>query len=103
MGDIVTNKTPLRPFHKNKKGTVWTVDDTRDWFNLGYTYPELQRWTYSADQKAKLFGDMNEMYGVTRKEAFQMGKLGSEYSGVIETNDEGVALNDYAVSIRYSK
>ena len=103
MGNVITNKTPFRPFHKDEKGTVWTVDDASDWFNLGYTYPELQRRTYDADQKAKLFGDMNEMYGVTRKEAFQMEKLGSEYSGVIEKIDEGVALNDYAVSIRYSK
>lgn len=103
MGDIVTNKTPFRPFHKDQKGTVWTADDARDWFKLGYTYPELQRWTYGEDQKAKLFEDVNGMYGVSRKEALQMAVPGSEFSGMIEIKDNGVSSNDYAVSIKYSK
>ncbi|KAK2745949.1 hypothetical protein FQN55_006021 [Onygenales sp. PD_40] len=103
MGDIVTSKTPLRPFHNDEQGTVWTPDDTRDWFKLGYTYPELQRWKYDENYKDKLFRDMNESYGVLRKEAQQMAKSGSELPGVVEIKDNGVALNDYAVSIKYSK
>ena len=103
MGDIVTNKTPFRPFHKDQKGTVWTADDARDWFKLGYTYPELQRWTYGEDQKAKLFEDVNGMYGVSRKEALGMVDTGSELSGLVEKTEAGVKSTDYAVSIKYSR
>ncbi|EGC49733.1 tyrosinase [Histoplasma capsulatum var. duboisii H88] len=103
MGNIVTSKAPLRPFHMDEQGTVWTPDGVRDWFKLGYTYPELQRWEYGGDYKDELFRDMNDMYGVLRKEAIEIAKPDSELPGVVDVEDNGVSLNDYAVSIRYSK
>ncbi|KAI1496872.1 tyrosinase [Biscogniauxia marginata] len=104
MGDVVTSKTPLRPFHKDVEGSVWMPDDTRDWFKLGYTYPELRPWLGGADYKAKLFADINETYGISRREALQMAASEKELPKGVEIKDRGsVELNDYAVSIRYSK
>ncbi|KAL2825952.1 common central domain of tyrosinase-domain-containing protein [Aspergillus cavernicola] len=105
MGNIITNQTPFRPFHKDKIGTLWTADDARSWFQLGYTYPELQRWEYGPDHnhKAKLLEYINNAYGVTRKQAFQLATPDNKYSGVIKMKENGVAIKDYAVSIRYSK
>ncbi|KAH6849645.1 tyrosinase [Chaetomium sp. MPI-CAGE-AT-0009] len=103
MGDIVTNKTPFRPFHKDEKGTVWNADDARDWFGLGYTYPELQPWLDDDTPMATLRRGISDTYGVSRKEALELGKPGGEFSGVVETKDESVLVKDYAVSIKYSK
>ncbi|GAB1310590.1 tyrosinase [Madurella fahalii] len=106
MGEVVTSKTPFRPFHKDEKGTVWNADDARDWFSLGYTYPELQPWTSNEDQEARvaaLLRGITDTYAVSRKEALELGKPGSKLSGVVDVKDGGVALNDYAVSIQYSK
>ncbi|KAL3462180.1 hypothetical protein BJX64DRAFT_259434 [Aspergillus heterothallicus] len=41
LGNVVSNKTPLRPFHKDEKGTYWRPEDICDFCSLGYTYPEL--------------------------------------------------------------
>ena len=111
-GDVVSNKSPLRPFHKDTNGTVWMPEDTLDWFRLGYTYPELQRWrpefqsngVFDKDKyTTKLLESINESYGITRKEALQMVESGAAIPG-IEIKDEGsVEANDYAISIRYAK
>jgi hypothetical protein len=106
MGKVVTSKTPFRPFHKDEKGTVWNADDAKDWFSLGYTYPELRPWASSGDKEAReaeLLRGITDMYGVSRKEALELGKPGSKLTGVVDVKDGGVALNDYAVSIRYSR
>ncbi|EQL32948.1 hypothetical protein BDFG_04931 [Blastomyces dermatitidis ATCC 26199] len=103
MGDIVTSKAPLRPFHMDEAGTVWTPDGVRDWFKLGYTYPELQRWNYGDNYREELFRDVNDTYGALRKEAIAMGKPDSKLPDVVQAGENGVSMNDYAVSIRYSK
>lgn len=106
MGKIITNKTPFRPFHKDTTGTLWTPDDARDWFKLGYTYPELKRWEYGPDQgqvRATLLEYINNTYGVTRRQALLIAKSDEQVSGVISTGKDSVAIKDYAVSIRYSK
>ncbi|KAF4626245.1 hypothetical protein G7Y89_g11919 [Cudoniella acicularis] len=103
MGNLVTSKTPFRPFHKDEKGTVWTADDARDWFKLGYTYPELQPWTDSKDPKAKLLGDISEKYGVSRKMTLKMAVPGNELFGVAKNKENGASVMDYAISIKYSK
>ncbi|KAL2373098.1 hypothetical protein RJZ57_002435 [Blastomyces gilchristii] len=102
MGDIVTSKAPLRPFHMDEAGTVWTPDGVRDWFKLGYTYPELQRWNYGDNYREELFRDVNDTYGALRKEAIAMGKPDSKLPDVLQAGENGVSMNDYAVSIRYS-
>ncbi|KAL3472854.1 hypothetical protein BJX99DRAFT_261920 [Aspergillus californicus] len=108
MGKIITNKTPFRPFHKDTAGTLWTPDDARDWFKLGYTYPELKRWEYGPDPdqdlvRATLLEYINNAYGVTRRQALLIAKSDEKISGVISTGKDSVAIKDYAVSIRYSK
>ncbi|KAI1177287.1 tyrosinase [Nemania sp. FL0916] len=104
-GTVITNKTPLRPFHKDTRGTDWTPDDARDWFQLGYTYPELPS---RKEDPSKLLKMINETYGISRKEALMLAKDTTAVPGVevIKNTDptkEGVELYDYALSIKYSK
>ncbi|KAI5925049.1 tyrosinase [Camillea tinctor] len=104
MGDVVTSKTPLRPFHKDVQGTVWMPDDTKDWFKLGYTYPELQPWLVREDYEAKLLAEITETYGISRQETLQIAASEKRLPKGMEIKDEGsVEANDYAVSIQYSK
>ncbi|KAI0384323.1 tyrosinase [Hypomontagnella monticulosa] len=109
MGDVITNETPLRPFHKDEQGTVWTPDDARDWYKLGYTYPEL---TTGKETIAQILEIVNDTYGVDRKLALKMAEtattlpkgmeiIDKEYGEEAEKN--GVKTNDYALSIKYSK
>jgi hypothetical protein len=104
MGKIITNKTAFRPFHKDEAGTLWTPNDARDWFKLGYTYPELKRWDYATDQDQTLalHEYINNSYGVTRRQALGIAKSDAPIGGIIATAD-GVKTKDYAVSIRYAK
>jgi tyrosinase len=114
MGDVVTEKTPMRPFHKDEAGTVWMPADARDWYKLGYTYPDLQPWNEKAgtDTKMKLLGELTETYGINRKQALAMAQNPQDVPGAVEIKDrnpewnkdrESVAMNDYALSIKYSK
>jgi hypothetical protein len=105
-GEVITNKTPLRPFHKDTTGTVWTPDDTRDWFKLGYTYPEVPTGKETSAQLLKI---VNETYGISRKEALMLRKKATDIPpGVEITENEGdgkngVKMYDYALSIKYFK
>ncbi|KAI1478180.1 tyrosinase [Daldinia eschscholtzii] len=104
-GDIVTNKTPLRPFHRDEKGTPWTADDARDWFKLGYTYPELKT---GKETSAQLFEMINMTYGIARQEGLKMTDVPPGMEIIDKESGEdagkgGVKMNDYALSIRYSK
>ncbi|KAK7740873.1 hypothetical protein SLS62_010970 [Diatrype stigma] len=106
-GDVITDQTPLRPFHKDEDGTVWMPNDTRDWFKMGYTYPELSGKETSTD----LIKMVNNAYGISRKEALQMARTATELPKGVEIIDingkigeeGGVKVNDYALSIQYSK
>lgn len=99
---MITNKTPLRPFHKDKKGTVWTPEETRDWFKLGYTYPELSSRHTKPSELLKM---VNETYGISRREYLWLVDKSSDLpAGVTALPDgKGVEGYDYALSIQYSK
>ncbi|KAI0433855.1 tyrosinase [Xylaria sp. FL1042] len=100
-GSLITNKTPLRPFHKDTKGTYWTPDDARDWFKLGYTYPELRTGKETPTQLLKM---VNDNYGITRKEALMLAQSASDrLPGVEKFDGDGARMYDYALSIKYSK
>ncbi|KAJ8126913.1 hypothetical protein O1611_g6723 [Lasiodiplodia mahajangana] len=105
-GTVITNKTPLRPFHKDTAGTVWTPDDARDWFKLGYTYPELLT---GKENRLQLLQMVNENYGISRDEALWLANNAKTLPPGIETIEEsdkvkkGVKMYDYALSIKYSK
>ncbi|KAF2967938.1 hypothetical protein GQX73_g5626 [Xylaria multiplex] len=99
-GSLITNKTPLRPFHKDTEGTYWTPDDTRDWFKLGYTYPELRT---GKETSAQLLRMVNDNYGITRKEALMLAQSASAPLPGLEVIDDGAKTYDYALSIKYSK
>ncbi|KAI1377225.1 tyrosinase [Hypoxylon crocopeplum] len=100
-GTLITNKTPLRPFHKDTKGTVWTPDDARDWFKLGYTYPELRSGKETPTQLLEM---VNETYGISRKEVLEMAKSATNLPKGMEISDgDGAKTYDYALSIKYSK
>lgn len=88
--------------------------DARDWYKLGYTYPELQPWSEKpgTDLKTKLFAELTEAYGINRKQALAMAENPQEVPGAVEIKDQNpewkkdkasVAMNDYAVSIKYLK
>lgn len=123
-----TPETPLRPFHQDKNGTAWTSNAARQFMQLGYTYPELQRWLYKGDEE-KYIKDIksaiNEKYGVNRKQA--LDSLGGAYkarsmdasarSTLLDKPEQqttsiprglqpvrgGIKSTDYAISVRYSK
>lgn len=114
LGDVVTDKTHMRPFHKDEAGKIWMPSDARDWYKLGYTYPDLQPWNKKpeTDLKTKLLGDLTETYGINRKQALAMAQNPHDVPGsvkIIDRNPDGnkemtsVAMNDYAISIKYSK
>ncbi|KAI0444390.1 tyrosinase [Xylaria telfairii] len=99
-GTLITNKTPLRPFHKDTTGTLWTPEDTRDWFKLGYTYPEL---ISGKETPAELLKMVNDTYGITRKEALMLAQSANAVPPGVELIDDGARTYDYALSIKYSK
>ncbi|KAI1290962.1 tyrosinase [Xylaria venustula] len=100
-GSLITNKTPLRPFHKDTTGTYWTPDDARDWFKLGYTYPELLT---GKETPARILKTVNDNYGITRKETLMLAQSASTpLPGVEKLDDDGARTYDYALSIKYSK
>ncbi|KZS89025.1 Di-copper centre-containing protein [Sistotremastrum niveocremeum HHB9708] len=100
-GTVVTPKTPLAPFHKDKNGTVWNSDEVRYLKDLGYSYPELQPWLpkyfvggvfqeelYIADIKAQV----NRLYSSTRT-AFLAAS----------PDTEEVKEQDYIVNVEYER
>ncbi|KAB8229895.1 uncharacterized protein BDW43DRAFT_302840 [Aspergillus alliaceus] len=111
------HKEPLQPFHKDEQGTIWMAHDTRDFRGLGYTYPELQPLlsqyqpggVFNMDlYTASILRQINLKYGVSRYEALLLlegaiNGIGNPLPQGIRKMDEGVALNDVALSIRYSK
>ena len=45
MNESKDSRTPLAPFHKDTKGTSYTsISCSYQQKDLGYTYPELQKW-----------------------------------------------------------
>ncbi|KAK8131364.1 hypothetical protein PG984_007802 [Apiospora sp. TS-2023a] len=77
----VFSTTPLRPFHKDKDGAIWTADEVRSHKDLGYTYPELQPWkpeyqTGGQTDREKYIGSLKErintLYGKCRQEAIEV-------------------------------
>jgi tyrosinase len=69
----LTPKTPLDPFHTDKKGTTYDSNGVQHIANLGYTYPELQRWKYPNDSsgeakyKASIVARIRELYAPPAK------------------------------------
>lgn len=80
---------------------MWTPEETRDWFKLGYTYPELPTRKVDSAQLLKM---VNDNYGMSRKEALMLANSANAVPGVEVLDDEkGVKTFDYALSIKYSK
>ncbi|PVI00309.1 Di-copper centre-containing protein [Periconia macrospinosa] len=40
-GQLLDAESPLTPFHRNAQGDFWTATTSRNFTNMGYTYPEL--------------------------------------------------------------
>lgn len=112
----VTNKTPLRPFHKDEQGNIWTPDEVRrDCGQFGYSYPEVQHWLpqYQSDGTfdrekyvTSILETLNLKYGISRQEALhwlERAEGGTPLPGGMMAADGKVSIKDYAVSIRYSK
>lgn len=101
----ITPQTPLRPFHKDTKGTVITPEDVRYTYSYGYAYPELQTWKYkpsnydNVEFAKQLRKTVNELYGVSRKAFLEAG---SELKGV-ESSDLFTKALDFSFSIRFRK
>ncbi|BCS28232.1 uncharacterized protein APUU_61280S [Aspergillus puulaauensis] len=111
----VTPTTPLRPFHKDEEGNYWTSQEVRDFRALGYNYPDLHPVkpdsvaAFDVDgYKTKLLEQVTLKYGVSRLEALTQLELSKNGVGKplpegMREIDGGVAGNDFAISIRYSK
>ncbi|KAJ6105130.1 hypothetical protein N7523_010204 [Penicillium sp. IBT 18751x] len=101
--------TPLQPFRLDAEGNYWTPDGVRHTPNLGYTYPEIQRWNAkyyqneSFDQSLlaeDLNATINKLYGVSRELA--LDSKAPTPDGV-EQIDGGLKITDFAFSIRFLK
>ncbi|CEL03900.1 hypothetical protein ASPCAL05038 [Aspergillus calidoustus] len=117
LPQTVTPTTPLRPFHKDTEGNYWNSEEVRDFRALGYTYPDLDPVkpgsqagvAFDADAyKTRLFEGITKKYGVSRLEALTQLELAKNGVGKplvegMREVDGGVAGNDFAISIRYSK
>ena len=57
---VVTEDTPLTPFHRTQNGTFWTSKTIRDVETFGYTYPEIADHNVSCTKQA-----VNNLYGAT--------------------------------------
>lgn len=107
----------LSPFHTNTSGGEWTSDKQRNWLDLNYSYPELQRWLpkYKVDGKfdEKLYQSdvVNQiflLYGTASQLAFSQpeGYTISPYEGaeLLHSEDEDVKeLNDFVVNVLYKR
>lgn len=111
----MTPTTPLRPFHKDEEGHYWTSQEVQDFRALGYNYPDLHSVKpdsvagFDADAyKTKLLEQITLKYGVSRLEALTQLELSKSGVGKplpegMREVDGGIAGNDFAISIRYSK
>ena len=59
-GDLITEDSPLTPFHSTSNGTFWTSATARDTTVFGYTYPEIADNNASCTIQA-----VNHLYGST--------------------------------------
>jgi tyrosinase len=51
-GQTLNSRTPLLPFYRADGSTPWTSDSSRYTRNLGYSYPDVKDWLYSASDLA---------------------------------------------------
>jgi tyrosinase len=61
---VLTPGSPLAPFHKDAEGTTYDSNDVRHIVDLGYTYPELQRWKFDSDvaYRTSITKEVNRLY-----------------------------------------
>ena len=57
---LITENTPLTPFHRTSNGTFWTSKTIRNCETFGYTYPEIADHNVSCTKQA-----VNKLYGAT--------------------------------------
>jgi hypothetical protein len=106
----VNEVTPLQPFRSNPAGDYWTPEGVRHTTNLGYTYPELQRWdakyynTKGVVDEELYRGDLtaaiNNLYGVSR--SLVLDPKAPTPDGV-DHIDGGLRITDFGFSIRFLK
>ncbi|GLI81875.1 hypothetical protein PoHVEF18_010269 [Penicillium ochrochloron] len=106
----VNEVTPLQPFRSNPAGDYWTPEGVRHTTNLGYTYPELQRWdakyyhTKGVVDEELFRGDLtaaiNNLYGVSR--SLVLDPKAPTPEGV-DHIDGGLRITDFGFSIRFLK
>ncbi|KAF3394050.1 Tyrosinase [Penicillium rolfsii] len=106
----VNEVTPLQPFRSNAAGDYWTPEGVRYTTNLGYTYPELQRWdtkyyhTKGVVDEELYRGDLtaviNDLYGVSR--SLVLDPKAPTPDGV-DHIDGGLRITDFGFSIRFLK
>ena len=69
-------REPLRPFHKDTRGTYWNSHDTRHITELGYTYPildkqrHIQSGVYQKDAHIRVIkAELTDQYNAARSAA----------------------------------
>lgn len=103
--DNVTSKTPLEPFHRDERGTVYTSDDVRRWFDLGYTYPELRPWLHPDNNRyiQEVRSQVNQLYGRTRQDVLFRSHTVA-FSKADEVEGEAMMHHsDYIVDIEFER
>ncbi|KAJ7762839.1 hypothetical protein DFH07DRAFT_709304, partial [Mycena maculata] len=66
---VITPESLLAPFHKNTEGTTYDSNGVRHIVDLGYTYPELQRWKFGTDieYRINIFAQVRNLYAPPSK------------------------------------
>lgn len=106
----VNKDTPLQPFRNDPRGNYWTPAGVRHTVNLGYSYPELQRWDDKYRNEDQTFNEnlyreyintqINELYGVSRSLALDPKAPAPDG---VEQIDGGLKITDFGFSIRFLK
>jgi tyrosinase len=92
--------TPLAPFSKDERGTIWTSDGCRSFKDLGYSFEELQDWLpkYNTDGKfneplfvADVRQSLIDKYGWALPRIAQLRRLAQVPQGTVRSQAESHA------------
>ncbi|KAF1977325.1 Di-copper centre-containing protein [Bimuria novae-zelandiae CBS 107.79] len=82
VGSIQSATSPLKPFHMNALGDMWTSNLVRNWTSFGYTYPELA----SNPSNTTLTTTINKLYKSQTQGLDSSNTTDDGYSGAVTNN-----------------
>jgi hypothetical protein len=100
----------LAPFHIDSEANYYTSNTARDWFKLGYSYPDLQPWNFLVDGKldekayiADIRKRATKSYSSTRHLVFNAKKPIARHYDVEKEAPKYAVHSDYVVNVRFER